>query len=65
MSKAAFLVRAGKPCALELSAPVSMARLLQSVFEDYLQSVSAKMASWKVPGTVNAAGGPQLAQDTL
>ncbi len=65
VSMAAFLLRAGRGCAIQLTASATLERLLESVFQEYLASVSDKMANWKVPGTVNAAGGPQLAQDAL
>jgi hypothetical protein len=47
IAKAAFLARAGKVCAVEMSASNTLERLLQSVFEEYLQAVEAKIRAWK------------------
>ena len=44
--RSAFLARCGKLCAFEVTAPVSLERLLATVFGEYLQSVKAKMAGW-------------------
>ena len=48
VSKAAFLIRAGRLCGIEMSSSTSLERLLGSVFEEYLASVSAKMAGWSM-----------------
>jgi hypothetical protein len=55
IAKAAFLLRAGKVCGFEITATATLERLLEEVFSDYLQSVSDKMASWKVSGATQKA----------
>jgi hypothetical protein len=54
LTKAGFLARAGKLCAIEMSAPVSLDRLLEEVFQDYLRSVQVKMKAWKTTAGANA-----------
>jgi hypothetical protein len=58
VSKAGFLARAGKLCAVELSASATLERLLQEVFADYLPSVSDKMKTWKTTAGANAELAP-------
>ena len=48
LTKAGFLARAGKLCAVEMTASVTLERLLEDVFADYLQATSAKMAGWSM-----------------
>jgi hypothetical protein len=55
MSKAAFLIRAGRLCGIEMSSSTSLERLLGSVFEEYLASVSAKMAGWSMRSATQKA----------
>jgi hypothetical protein len=58
IAKAAFLVRDGKLCAVELIVSGSLERLLSSVFEEYRQSVSDKMKAWKTTGGANTELAP-------
>jgi hypothetical protein len=44
--RSAFLARDGKLCAIELSSSTTLEKLLEATFQDYLQSVQAKMSKW-------------------